>query len=62
LRAILQNAGRLSVKDDTPRCLAAGCIPHNAAAHRLGERQKAYVSYHLMPVYGCPIAAGCSRS
>ena len=67
LRAILQkHAGRLSVKDDTPTCycLAGGMHPKHKTPLPIAwvNVGKAYVSYHLMPVYGCPhLIDACSK-
>src|SRR3954466_16183285 len=59
LRAILEkHAGRLVVTDDSPRryCLTGGVHPTHKTPMPIAWVQvgKSYVSYHLMPVYGCP--------
>jgi hypothetical protein len=59
LRAILQkNIGQLSVKDDSPTCycLQGGLHPTHKTPMSIAwvKISKTYVSYHLMPVYGCP--------
>jgi len=59
LRAILQkNIGRLSVKKDTPAhyCLAGGLHPKHKTPIDIAwvKIDKNYVSFHLMPIYGCP--------
>src|SRR5262245_11014696 len=59
LRQILQNhAGSLKVRDDTAKryCLAGGIHPTHKTPMPVAwvEIRKAYVSYHLMPVYACP--------
>ncbi len=59
LRAILQkHAGRLSVKEDSATCfcLEGGQHPTHKKPMPIAWVQigKAYVSYHLMTVYGCP--------
>ena len=59
LRAILQkHAGTLMVVQDTPACFCVGGglhpthrKPFPIASVQMG---KAYVSYHLMPIYCCP--------
>ena len=64
LRAILQkNIGQLSVKDDSPTCycLQGGLHPTHKTPLPIAWVQigKAYVGYHLMPIYGCPQLLGC---
>jgi hypothetical protein len=59
LRAILRkHVGRLSVKEDTATryCLEGGLHPRHRKPMPIAlvEIGKGYVSYHLMPVYGCP--------
>jgi len=59
LRGILRkHAQRLTVKEDTGRCycLEGGLHPKHKKPMPIAWVQmgKAYVSYHLMPVYGCP--------
>ena len=61
LRAILQkHSGALTVTDDTPKrfCLAVTTHPHPRLKGPMPvawvQIGKAYVSYHFMPVYGCP--------
>src|SRR5258708_4008934 len=59
LRAILRkHAGNLSIqgKDATQFCLIGGRHPKHKTPMPIAWVQigKAYVSYHLMPVYGCP--------
>ncbi len=59
LRAILEkHVGKLAVKEDTPTryCLAGGLHPRHKTPMPVAwvVIGKAYVSYHLMPVYGHP--------
>ena len=59
LRSILhKHAGRLSVKEDSATCfcLEGGRHPTQKKPMPIAWVQigKAYVSYHLMTVYGCP--------
>jgi hypothetical protein len=59
LRTILKNhIGSLTVKEDTPTCycLEGGLHPKQKTPMPIAWVQigKAYVSYHLMPIYGCP--------
>jgi len=59
LAAILrQNAGKLAMKDESPHrvSLIGGLHPRHKTPMPLAwvEVGKAYVSYHLMPIYGCP--------
>jgi hypothetical protein len=59
LRAILQrHKGKLSVTEDTPAryCLTGGLHPKHKTPMPVAwvEVGKAYVSFHLMPIYGCP--------
>jgi hypothetical protein len=59
LRAILRrNAGAMKVADDTSAryCLQCGLHPKHKTPMPVAWVQtgKNYVSYHLMPVYGCP--------
>lgn len=59
LRAILsKHVGKLTVSDDTPThyCLSGGLHPKHKKPMPIAwvEIGKTYVSYHLMPVYGCP--------
>jgi hypothetical protein len=59
LRAVLQkHLGRLSVKEDTPTsyCLQGGLHPKHKTPMPIAwvGINKNYVSYHLMPIYGCP--------
>jgi len=68
LRAILKkHAGRLSVKEDSATCfcLEGGRHPTHKNPMPVAWVQigKAYVSYHLMTVYGCPaLLTGCSEA
>jgi hypothetical protein len=68
LRAILQrHAGALSVADDTPTryVLEGGVHPTHRTPMPIAWVQvgKAYVSFHLMPVYGCPeLTEGMSKA
>ena len=59
LRAILQkNIGRLSAKNNMPTtfCLAGGLHPKHKMPMDIAwvKIDKNYVSFHLMPIYGCP--------
>jgi len=59
LRSVLQkHVGKLSVTADTPSqyCLSGGLHPKHKKPMPVAWVQigKGYVSYHLMPVYGCP--------
>ena len=59
LRGILEKyAGHLTVKEDAERCycLEGGRHPTHKRPMPIAWVQigKAYVSYHLMPVYACP--------
>ena len=59
LRDILRrNTGALSVSDNTPKRFGLEVAMSPLLKKRLPvawvEIQKNYVSYHLMPVYGCP--------
>jgi hypothetical protein len=59
LREILQKySTRLSVREDTARryCLECGLHSKHKKVMPIAwvEINKAYVSYHLMPIYGCP--------
>lgn len=59
LSAILrENAGALQIKDESPKrlTLIGGRHPKHKTPMPIAwvELGKAYVSYHLMPVYGCP--------
>jgi len=59
LRAVLQkNIGRLTVKHDTPAhyCLQGGLHPKHKTPMDIAwvKIDKNYVSFHLMPIYGCP--------
>ena len=59
LRTVLaKHAGALTVKTDTASCycLEGGLHPKHQTPMPIAWVQlgKAYVSYHLMPIYGCP--------
>lgn len=59
LRQILErNAGALTITDDSAAryCLTGGRHPTHKTPMPIAWVQigKGYVSYHLMPVYGCP--------
>jgi len=53
-----RHPGTLSVKEDSPTCycLEGGLHPTHRQPMPIAWVQigKTYVSYHLMPVYGCP--------
>jgi hypothetical protein len=67
LSAILRaNAGKLTIQDESPRSftLVGGSHPKHKTPMPIAwtEVGKNYVSYHLMPVYGCPeLLAGVSE-
>jgi hypothetical protein len=66
LREILKkHRGNMKVSEDTARrfCLTGGQHPKHKTPMPIAwvEIGKAYVSYHLMPIYGCPkLLEGCS--
>src|SRR4051812_14486684 len=68
LRAILQrHVQTLSVAKDTPICfvLEGGVHPTHRTPMPIAWVQvgKAYVSFHLMPIYGCPaLREGMSKA
>jgi hypothetical protein len=68
LRAILQgHVGTLCVADDTPTryVLEGGLHPTHRKPMPIAWVQvgKAYVSFHLMPIYGCPgLREGMSKA
>ena len=53
-----KHAGNMTIKDETPNrfCLIGGLHPKHKTPMPVAwvEIGKAYVSYHLMPIYGCP--------
>lgn len=67
LRGILEkHSARLTVSDDRPNryCLEGGSHPTRKTPMPIAWVQigKGYVSYHLMPVYGCPkVLEGVSK-
>jgi hypothetical protein len=53
-----RQAGNLAIKDESPKrvSLIGGSHPKHKTPMPIAwvEIGKAYVSYHLMPIYGCP--------